>query len=269
MKIYCLDIHNSNLHKIKKLKYIPVGLGEDNFDSGWLRDNSGDNISKKNSFYGEYTFHYWFWKNELNKISNNEWLGFCAYRRFWSNKIDKFEINRLGDFLIDTPREWEDKEIILGQDIFLNWKFSKIIKHGLKSLILNPKLILKKNWNIKYHFDSFHGYGNLDKAINLLGKNDREDFRQFTINKNSYNRSSMFFCKSKKIMNEYYNTVFPWMERCENVFGFGKSGYGLKRIYGFLIERFQSFWFQKYTKPLIWPIVFHDITDSKLFKDEM
>ena len=50
----------------------------------------------------------------------------CAYRRFWSNKIDKFEINKLDDFLIETPKEWENKEIILGQDIFLNWSFRNL-----------------------------------------------------------------------------------------------------------------------------------------------
>ena len=32
MKIFCLDIHNSNLSKIKRLNYIPVGLGNDDFD---------------------------------------------------------------------------------------------------------------------------------------------------------------------------------------------------------------------------------------------
>ena len=79
----------------------------------------------------------------------------------------------------------------------------------------------------------------------------------------------MFFCNSKKIMDQYYNTVFPWMKRCEEIFGFDSREYGLKRIYGFLIERFQSYWFQKYTNPLIWPIVFHDITSSKLFKNDM
>ena len=144
IKLFFLDIHNSNLSKIKRLNYIPVGLGKDDFDNSWLRDNSGKNISEKNAFYGEYTFHYWLWKNELDKMLDNEWVGFCAYRRFWSNKIDKFEINKLDDFLIETPKEWENKEVILGQDIFLNWKFSKLIKHGLKSLVLNPKLIFKK-----------------------------------------------------------------------------------------------------------------------------
>ena len=101
-------------------------MGKDDFDNSWLRDNSGKNISEKNAFYGEYTFHYWLWKNELDKMLDNEWVGFCAYRRFWSNKIDKFEINKLDDFLIETPKEWEDKEIILGQDIYLNWKFSNL-----------------------------------------------------------------------------------------------------------------------------------------------
>ena len=64
-------------------------------------------------------------------------LDFVPIEDFWSNKIDKFEINKLDDFLIETPKEWENKEVILGQDIFLNWKFSKLIKHGLKSLVLN------------------------------------------------------------------------------------------------------------------------------------
>ena len=40
------------------------------------------NISSKNPFYGEYTFHYWLWKNYLDKIET-EWVGFCQYRKFF------------------------------------------------------------------------------------------------------------------------------------------------------------------------------------------
>ena len=92
LKMFCICIHNQLLDKVKKLNYIPVGLSDCQFDSGWIRDNLGENISKKNKFYGEYTFHYWFWKNELNKITDGNWVGFCAYRRFWLN--DKLEINQ-------------------------------------------------------------------------------------------------------------------------------------------------------------------------------
>ena len=48
----------------------------------FLRDITGDNISNKNPFYGEYTFHYWLWKNKLEKL-DEEWIGFCQYRKFW------------------------------------------------------------------------------------------------------------------------------------------------------------------------------------------
>ena len=31
MKVYCIDINNNNYEKIKKLNYIPVGLGDEKF----------------------------------------------------------------------------------------------------------------------------------------------------------------------------------------------------------------------------------------------
>ena len=55
LKMFCICIHNELLTKVKKINYIPVGLGNDQFDVEWLRDNTGENISKKNKFYGEYT----------------------------------------------------------------------------------------------------------------------------------------------------------------------------------------------------------------------
>jgi len=66
----------------------------------------------------------------------------------------------------------------------------------------------------------------------------------------------------KKIIKNYYNSVFPWLERCEKVFGFKSSSYGETRIYGFLAERYLSYWFNKYTKPLMWPIIFYDINSK-------
>ena len=58
LKIYCLCIHDELLEKVKKLNYIPVALGENDYQEGWIRDNNGKNISYKNNYYGEYTFHY-------------------------------------------------------------------------------------------------------------------------------------------------------------------------------------------------------------------
>ena len=48
---------------------------------------------------------------------------------------------------------------------------------------------------------------------------------------------------------------------CINIFEF-KMGdsYGKKRIYGFLAERFLSYWFNNYANPINWPVYFKDIS---------
>ena len=99
-----------------------------------------------------------------------------------------------------------------------------------------------------------------DKAIKLLPKQDRDDFENFVTNEVSFNPHNMFICNSQEILFEYYNAVFPWLTKCENEFGFNLEGYGLKRLYGFLAERYMSFWFRKYTKFRTLPIVFKDIS---------
>ena len=35
LKMFCICIHNELLSKVKKLNYIPVGLGDDKFDDNW------------------------------------------------------------------------------------------------------------------------------------------------------------------------------------------------------------------------------------------
>ena len=265
--MYCICIHDEILPKVKKLNYIPVGLGSNDFDDDWIRDNSGDNISEKNKFYGEYTFHYWLWKNGIKDINENDWIGFCAYRRFWLNDKDNQNENlKFQDKILqNVPKIWDNYQVILGNQIYVNdIKWSKILKYGKISLIKNPKSILKKYRNIKFHFDMFHGNGNLDKAINVLNENDREDFRNFVNSKKSYNQGNMFICKSRELIIKYYETIFKWLSECEKIFGFNLNDYGKIRIYGFLAERFLPFWFKKYSKYLEWPIVFNDLRKEHL-----
>ena len=263
--MFCICIHNELLERIKTLNYKPVGLGPNSFAKEWIRDNSGKNISDKNKFYGEHSFHYWLWKNKLENIEDGKWIGFCAYRRFWQNKKDKIDniVNFNNDVLNHVPKEWDDYDVILGDKISMaEVSWTKVIKYGKIAFLKNSGSIFKKGRNIKFHFDMFHGNGMLDKAINLLNDNDREDFRSFVIKNTSYNQGNMFICKSKKIMEKYYETIFEWLEKCEKVFGFNLEGYGNLRIYAFLAERFLPFWFNKYSKILEWPILFYDLKNE-------
>ena len=101
------------------------------------------------------------------------------------------------------------------------------------------------------------------KGINLEGLRKIGD--PIKIAQNYYNQGNMFICNKKEIFENYYNTIFPWLLRCEKVFGFNEKNYGSTRIYGFLLERFISYWFNKYTKVKIWPIAFLDINQTKEF----
>ena len=65
----------------------------------------------------------------------------------------------------------------------------------------------------------FHGVGNLDKAINLLDNKDREDFRDYVNCEKSFNPANLFICRSKILMNKYYQTIFEWFNNCEKIFG--------------------------------------------------
>jgi hypothetical protein len=264
--IFCLCLHDTVLPVVEKLNYIPVGLGSNDFSKKWLRDNTLENISFKNKYYGEYSFHYWFWKNMLPKIQDNHWIGFCAYREFWGNKKKITNETKIEDVVLEKiPEEWNKFDTILGNNRYINnLKLSKFLKHGIVSLIRNPSALIKSKRNIRFHFDMWHGNGNLDKAIDLLDNKDREDFRRYTRQNISFATGNMFFCRSKDIINNYYESVFPWLEKCEKIFGFNLKNYGLTRIYAFLAERYLSYWFNKYTKPLQWPIVYYDVTKNNI-----
>ena len=90
VKMFCLTMNSSHSNFIKEINYIPVGLGTSNFSKEYFRDNTGLNITEKNKYYGEYTFHYWLWKNYLDSDHNKKegWIGFCQYRKFWSTRKD-------------------------------------------------------------------------------------------------------------------------------------------------------------------------------------
>jgi len=268
LKMFCLSLEPNHYKFIKNLNYIPVGLGEKVFNESWYTDKRGLSISKKNKYYGEYTYHYWLWKNYLHKIEDG-WIGFCQYRKFWS--LQQYEqknitFNNLNDLVLrNIPKHLEENETIIGKPVFVNeWKMMKFIKKGYKIIIKKPNtLINKKKRNLNFHFDLMHGENNLNKAIDLLDSTNQNDFKKFVNTEVSFNPHNMFICKSKDMLRSYYEDLFPWLEKCEDLFGFDNLvGFGKIRIYGFLAERFMSYWFQKNTKFATIPIIFHDIRND-------
>ena len=246
LNMYCLTVNEDHLDPIKKIGYLPVGLGSKIKSKEFIRDNTNINISKKNPYYGEYTFHYWIWKNNIKNLEN-KWIGFCQYRKFWAlnkKEVNFTDINKFSDSLLKKiPDDYENYESILGEPLYVNqFKFSKFLKHNFQNMIKKPILFFDKTKrNLRFHFDMMHS-----------------NFMEDSV---SFNPHNMFICKSKEKLQLYYDSIFPWLERCEKEFGFELEGFGLKRIYGFLAERYMSYWFKKYTKFKLMPIVFKDVSD--------
>lgn len=69
-----------------KSEYIPLQVGRAvNRDLGYLRDDTGENISEQNCYFGELTGIYWLWKNYKERDN----IGVCHYRRFFMNEQKK------------------------------------------------------------------------------------------------------------------------------------------------------------------------------------
>lgn len=60
---------------------IPIEVGASRRESFLypLRDDTGDNISSENEYYGELTGLYWVWKNV--DIADDDIIGFCHYNK--------------------------------------------------------------------------------------------------------------------------------------------------------------------------------------------
>lgn len=60
--------------------YVPLHVGKAlGSDLGYLGDDTGDNISDLNPYFGELTGIYWIWKNDID----SDYIGICHYRRFF------------------------------------------------------------------------------------------------------------------------------------------------------------------------------------------
>jgi hypothetical protein len=281
IKIFCIT--HKPLAEISNLGLIPFGVGKNEYPKNFLTETSGKNISSKNPYYGETTFHYWFWKNKLREdIEEGEWFGMCQYRRYFvkienRNKIlnsnghqgfmkDLNNINQLKNILqLEANEQWKEYDVILCDPWSVEVeKFSKLFKKAKLELIKDPFLFFKKKkHNIRLHFNMYHGKFFLDKAISFLPQEDQESFLQYLTINTKLKGHCIFYSNKKKLVEKFYQNLFNWLFKCEKYFGISNlTGYGQQRIYSFLTERYMPYWFEKNSKVLTWPWVYYDISKN-------
>ena len=250
LELYCVT--NKPVPFIEDTNIFLAGVGKDKFSKNYILSNQGINIFDKEKYYSELTFHYWYWKNKLD-LKSKKWIGFCQKRRYWIKSESKNSTinkeNIINHILLKPEEDWSRYESLICKPIQINnIKKMKLIKRGWKSIIKSPSIFFDvSKQNIKLHFDMHHGYGNLEKATNLLPKEDVNDFLNYIENSTMLNPHIMYISKSTTLDN-WFKTLFKWLSNCEEVFGFENlKGYDTGRLYAYLAERYASFWFKKYT----------------------
>ena len=134
IEIYILT-HKPFDEEYDKELYKPLlnGSASHEDDFGFLRDDTGDNISHLNNKFSELTGEYWAWKN-----SDADIYGFCHYRRWFVKnlKLDKLTKEDI------KYRTWVNlsigEKIDIYNQVMINWEAFKLY------LLTNRKLIPKK-----------------------------------------------------------------------------------------------------------------------------
>lgn len=192
--------------------YVPLVNGSAllNDDFGYLRDDTGVNISKLNVYYAELTGQYWAWKN-----SDAEIIGFCHYRR-WFVKGLKFNKLTSEDILKDL----EDYDIILPQ--------KSVLSHSLKETIIEG---LKNNPNYGARWEDYL------KLKDILKNKFPDYYPTFeNIMNNNECYSANMFIAHKNLANEYFSWLFLVLDELKNEIDFDQYPENNKRVLGFFSE---------------------------------
>lgn len=231
IKIYIAVHKKAKLPKLEE--YVPLQVGAALHDDlGYLRDDKGKNISKKNPNYCELTGLYYIWKNEKADI-----VGLTHYRRYFFKNI----LNTKLDNVIDKE--------------YINKILSKY------DVILPKKEYFKLT--IGEQYKNIHKTDDLEKCGNIIKTKFNDYYESFNkvINKKSMYCYNMFIMDKTKF-DEYMKWLFDIFKELEKEINIADYDKYNQRIYGFLSERLFNVWIDK-NNLKIKELPVYNIEDSK------
>lgn len=213
-----------NMPKDKDL-YLPIHVGAEGKESiGYLKDNSGDNISLLNPYYCELTGLYWAWKN-----LDCDYLGLVHYRRYLTSKKQAYH----SDIKID--------DVILSQ-------------MDIENLLSKSDIILPQKR--KYYIETLYSHyaHTFDgKHLDLAREIITEQYPEYTsafdnvMKQRSGYMFNMFIMK-KSLSDEYCQWLFPILDRMYKDIDLKEYTAFEARLFGRVSERLFNVWLA-YKKP--------------------
>ena len=201
--------------------YHPVQVGKQrNIDLGYTGDNTGDNISLKNSNYCELTAMYWAWKN-----IKADFLGLVHYRRHFCNKTIFFGSIKM-----------KQKNILSSQ------KATQMLRDYDAIL---PK---KRHYWIETNYSQYahaHNEKDLIKTRDIIDSKWPDYTKPFDeiMKKKSGHRFNMFIMK-QDLFNSYSEWLFDILFQLEKEIDITSYSPNDARVFGFISERLLDVWLE-------------------------
>lgn len=177
---------------------------------GYLRDDSGENISVRNPNYCELTALYWAWKNMDAEI-----MGFCHYRRFFASAADR-----------DSFLSEEEAEHILR--------------------LFDVILPVARNYVIETNYSQFanaHHVKDLNETRKIIGEKCPEYLDAFDkrMARTSGHRFNMMVMR-RNLLDEYCCWLFDILFELEKRIDISDYNDNDKRVFGHIAERLLDVW---------------------------
>jgi len=202
----------------KSSLYVPIQVGK-GINSEAIRDNTGNNISNKNSTFCELTALYWAWKN--NFFKDSDFCGLVHYRRYFKGSGERIK----GKAILEE---------------------SEIINYLKEYDVLLPKKRRYYIETVASHYANAHYQKDLLLTRELLEQQESEYLPAF--DKVMQGRSLYLFnmfVMSPTHFDAYMNWLFPLLFKLEQQIDTKDYDSYQKRVFGYIAERLFNVWILK------------------------
>jgi len=192
----------------------------DNCKENYLRDDTGDNISEKNSCFCELTGLYWIWKNSLQ---DDEITGLVHYRRYFTDNQQYHNYAKKG--IMPSPLDYSSIcELIDEKTVVLPCAYKTLS-------------------TLRNSYRRCHDIQDLEVLENVLNELQSEYIKTFRniLKKHKGYYFNMVLCNGKTL-KEYCSWLFPILYKVEESLKYEKGSNYQNRVYGFLSERLLQVW---------------------------
>ena len=207
--------------------YLPIQVGAaGKADLGYTRDDTGDNISRKNPNFCELTALYWAWKN-----LKAEYIGLVHYRRYFSRT----------QWAVTT--EAKRKNILYGADFQRLLQVVPVIVPGKRYYFIETT---------QSQYEHAHYANDLKAVKELIHRQCPQYDEAFAlVMKRTWGHRFNMFVMRRDYYGAYCKWLFGLLFELEKRLNISQYDTYQARVYGFLAERLLDVWLETNHVPYI------------------